>query len=192
MATINNEFGNGERKYRTMKIKNQLLLTVLFLSYFAFSSCIDKKRDANDKEKNPFGITSKTETQILQPCDWSFTVEESVNGEAILVSTVKLDSGWQLYSQQIPDKHIATEFAYDSLSTYELLGETEEGKSCKKYDPYLEMEVLYFEREAVFKQRIKVLSKTDFTIAGTIDYLVCLTQCVNSEEEFSFKVEGNP
>ena len=70
--------------------------------------------------------------------------------------------------------------------------ETEEGKPSKKYDPYLEMEVLYFENEAVFKQRIKVLSKTDFTIAGTIDYLVCLTQCVNSEEVFSFKVEGNP
>ena len=174
-----------------MKIKNQLLLTVLILSYLAFSSCSDKKPDANDKEDNPFGITSNAGTQILQPCDWSFTVEQS-NGEAILVSTAKLDSGWQLYSQQIPDKHVATEFAYDSLSTYKLLGETEEGKPSKKYDPYLEMEVLYFENEAVFKQRIKVLSKIDFTIAGTIDYMVCLTQCVNSDEEFSFTVKGNP
>ena len=75
-----------------MKIKNQLMLTVLFLSYFPFSSCSDKKHDANDKEKNPFGITSNIGTQILQPCHWSFTVEQSVNGEAILVSTAKLDS----------------------------------------------------------------------------------------------------
>jgi thiol:disulfide interchange protein DsbD len=175
-----------------MKIKNQILLTVLFLSYFTFSSCSDKKPDANDKETNPFGITSNTASQILQPCRWSFTVEESANGEAILVTTAKLDSGWHLYSQQIPDKRVATEFAYDSLPTYKLSGDTEEGKPSKKYDPYLEMEVLYFEKETVFKQKIKVLSKIDFTITGTIDYMVCLTQCVNSDEEFSFNVKGNP
>jgi thiol:disulfide interchange protein DsbD len=175
-----------------MKIKNQFLLTVLLLSYLMFSSCSDKKPAANDKEKNPFGITSNTGAHILQPCHWSFTVEQSVNGEAVLVSTAKLDSGWILYSQQIPDKRIATEFAYDSLSAYKLSGYTEEGKPSEKYDPYLEMDVLYFEKETVFKQKINVLSKTDFTITGTIDYLVCLTQCVNSDEEFSFIVKGNP
>ena len=177
-----------------MKIKNQLLLTVLFLSYLAFSSCSDKKPDANDKGKNPFGITSNTGTQILQPSDWSFTVEQSVNGEAILVSTAKLDSGWHLYSQHISSKGPRTEFAYDSLSTYKLLGNTEEGEAHKEYNPYLEMEVLYFEKEAVFRQKIKALSKIDFTITGSIDYIVCLdqSQCVHSDEEFSFNVKGNP
>ncbi len=175
-----------------MKIKNQLFLTVLFLSSFTFSSCSNKKSDGNDKENNPFGITAKTKNQILQPCHWSFTVEESVNGEAILVSTAKLDSGWILYSQQIPNKYVATKFAYDSLSTYKLSGDTEEGKSSKKYDPYLEMEVNYFENEAVFKQKINVLSKIDFTIPGTIAYNVCLTQCIISNEEFSFNLKGNP
>jgi hypothetical protein len=176
-----------------MKIQNQLLLTVVFLSYCAFSSCSEKKADADNKEKNPFGIISDTTSKILQPSHWSFTVEQSANGEAVLVSTAKLDSGWHIYSQGIPDKRVATEFAYDSLPAYKLLGMTEEGTPDKKYDPYLEMEVLYFEKEAVFKQKIKVLSKTDFTITGTIDYKVCLTtQCVSSDEEFSFKVKGNP
>lgn len=175
-----------------MRITNQLLLTVAFLSCLALSSCSHKKSDAIDKEKNPFGITSDTETQILQPCHWSFTVEQSVNGEAILVSTAKLDSGWHLYSQHISDKGPQTKFVYDSLSAYKLLGDTEESKPGKEYNPYLEMEVLYFEREAIFRQKIKVLSKKDFTITGTIDYIVCLTQCVISDEEFSFTVKGNP
>ena len=176
-----------------MKIKkNQLLLTVLFLSYLTFFSCSDKKPDATDSNKNPFGITSNA--GILQPCHWSFTVEPSANGEAILISTAKLDSGWHLYSQHISDKGPRTEFAYDSLDTYKLLGDTQEGKPTKEYNPYLEMEVLYFEEEAVFKQKIEVLSKMDFTIAGTIDYMVCLdqSQCVPSDVEFSFKVKGNP
>ena len=175
-----------------MKTKNKFLLTVLFLSCLTFSSCSDKKPDANDKEKNPFGITSNDETQILKPCHWSYTVEQSVTGEAILVSTAKLDSGWHLYSQHISGKGPSTEFTYDSLYSYKLIGDTDEGETIKNYDPNLEMEVLYFEKEAVFKQKIKVLSKTDFTITGTIDYMVCLTQCVHSDEEFSFSVKGNP
>ena len=181
-----------EYKYRTMKTKKHLLLTVLFLSYVTIFSCSDKKTDANDKKKNPFGIASGTAAQILQPCHWSFTVEQSDNGEVVLVSTAKLDSGWHLYSQHISDKGPRTKFAYDSLQTYKLIGDTEEGESHEKYDPNLEMEVLVFEKEAVFKQKIKVLSKTDFTITGTIDYMVCLTQCVHSDDEFSFTVKGNP
>lgn len=174
-----------------MKPPKHLLFTSLCFSYLIFSSCNSKKVDTTDKE-NPFGIASTMESQILQPCHWTFTVEQSENGEAILVSTAKLDSGWHLYAQQIPDKRIPTAFAYDALSAYQLVGDTEEGKPDKKYDPYLEMEVLYFEKEAVFRQRIKVLSKVAFTIAGTIDYRVCLTQCVNADEEFSFHVKGNP
>jgi hypothetical protein len=175
-----------------MKTKKLLLLTVLFLSYLIFTSCSDKKPNAESKEKNPFGIDSKNESHVLQPCHWSFTVEQSANGEAMLISTAKLDSGWHLYSQHVPDKHMATRFAYDSLSAYKLLGDTEEGKPGKEYNPYLEMDVFYFEREAVFKQKVKVLSKIDFTVTGTVNYIACLTQCVFSDEEFSFRVKGNP
>lgn len=159
-----------------MKIKDQLLSTILLLSYLTFSSCSDKKADTNNKEKNPFGSASNTETKILQPCHWTFTVEQSANAEAMLVSAAKLDSGWHLYSQHVPGKGPSTEFAYNSLHNYDLIGETEEGEAIKKYDPNLEMEVLYFEREAVFKQKIKVASKSDFTITGAIDYMFVLTK----------------
>ncbi len=178
--------------YRTTKIKKKLLFTALLLSFLTFTSCGDKKTEADDKETNPFGIDSNIKPQILQPCRWSFTVEQRADGEAILISTAKLDSGWHLYSQHISDKNIRTEFTYDSLHTYKLIGNTEEGEPIKKYDPYLEMEVLYFEREAVFRQKIKALSKNDFTITGTIDYTACLTQCVFPDEDFYFNVKGNP
>lgn len=177
-----------------MKTKNQLLSTILLLSYLTFSSCSDKKADTINKENNPFGSASTPETKILQPCHWTFSVEQSDNGEAKLISTAKLDSGWHLYSQHIPGKGPATEFTYESLNNYSLIGETEEGESIKKYDPNLEMEVLYFEREAVFKQKVKIVSKDDFTITGAIDYMVCFDQgqCSHFDEEISFTVKGNP
>jgi len=177
-----------------MKIRNQLLSIILLLSYLTFNSCGEKKADTNNNEKNPFGSASNNETKILQPCRWIFSVEQSANGEAMLVSSAKLDSGWHLYSQHIPDKGPSTEFTYDSSHNYHLIGETEEGESIKKYDPNLEMEVLYFEREAVFKQKINVVGKGDFTITGAIDYMVCLDkgQCSHFNDEISFVVNGNP
>lgn len=175
-----------------MKIKKHLLLAVLLLSYLTFSGCRDPKPVAGETVKNPFGIPSQAESQILQPCRWSFTVEQQGNGEAILISTAKLDSGWHLYSQHIPGKGPATKFTYTRSEAYTLAGETEESDTIRKYDPYLEMEVICFEKEAVFRQKINVLSKKDFTLTGTIDYMVCLNQCVLSDEEFSFSVKGNP
>ncbi len=188
-----NEILKMTTKYGTVKIKNQLLSTILLLNFLTFASCSEKKTDTSNKAKDPFGSASNTEIKILQPCRWTFTVEQSGNGEAVLVSTAKLTSGWHLYSQHIPGKGPSTEFSYDSLQTYKLIGETEEGETIKKYDSNLEMEVLYFENDAVFKQKIKLASKSDFVINGAIDYMVCLDhgQCSHFDEEISFTVKGS-
>ena len=55
------------------------------------------------------------------------------------------------------------------------------------------MEVLYFESDAVFKQKIKLASKGDFIINGAIDYMVCFDhgQCSHFDEEISFTVKGS-
>lgn len=175
------------------RIKRYLLVAVLFLCCLTFSNC-SSKTETNNKDANPFAsATNEGKTQILRPSHWTFKVEQSSPDEATLISIAKLDSGWHLYSQHISNKGPRTEFTYDSLINYHLVGDTEEGKPNKKYDPNLEMEVLYFENEAVFKQKVKILSKKDFDINGTINYVVCLTgQCVFHDEEFSFKVNGNP
>jgi len=172
-----------------------VLVTMLFLSCLFLTSCnliSDKKSNkdqafsaANNEE--PLKISG-----ILHPCQWSYRVEQSVPGEAILISTAKIDPKWHLYSQHISDKGSPTVFTYVPLSDYKLEGGTEEGVSQKEYDQYLKIEILYFEREAEFRQKIKVLSKQNFTITGTITHTVCLTQCVTSEDDFSFLVKGNP
>ena len=46
----------------------------------------------------------------------------------------------------------------------------------------------------VFKQKIKVLSKTDFTIKGVLEFMCCDDkQCLPpTEVEFAFNIKGNP
>jgi hypothetical protein len=176
------------------KLKSHYLV-MLYLCCLIFSAGCSNKSETSNTNENPFSSTNGGETidsQILKPCKWSYRVEQDpTSKEAMLISTAKLDSGWHLYSQHISKKGLSTVFVYNDLSNFKLVGETEEGDSKKEYDQYLEVEVLFFENEAVFEQKIKVLSKEDFTITGTIDYTVCLEQCVISDEEFSFNVKGN-
>jgi Thiol:disulfide interchange protein DsbD, N-terminal len=131
--------------------------------------------------------------QTPTPCHWSFKVEQTQPDEATLIITAKLDSGWHLYSQHLTgDGPIPTKFNFNNSSDYKLTGETEEGKPMSEYDKNFDLTLKYFEHEAVFTQKIKVLGKKDFTIAGTIDYMVCMEQCLfPPAKEFSFQIKGN-
>lgn len=172
------------------RTKMQASFVMVIFSCLLFSACHTNNPDASNKAGNAF--SGDINTGMLYPCHWTYTVEQGTPGEATLISTVKIDSGWHLYSQHISDKGSPMVFTYHPLPEYELAGVTEEGKSLKEYDPYLNIEILYFEKEAIFRQKIKVTGKNDFTITGTLKYSACLTQCVPSEEDFSFNVKGNP
>jgi thiol:disulfide interchange protein DsbD len=134
------------------------------------------------------------QAQILEPCHWSFKVEQTKPEEATLIFTAKLDSGWHLYSQHLTgDGPFPTRFNFSDSSYFKLIGKTEEGKPLSEYDKNFDMVLNYFEHEAVFKQKIKVLSKNDFTVEGTIDYQVCMEQCIfPPAKEFSVQIKGNP
>src|SRR5262249_36535100 len=135
-----------------------------------------------------------SEAQILDPCHWSYKVEQTKPDEATLILTAKLDSGWHLYSQFLSGEGpIPTHFTYKESPNYKIVGKTEEGKPISEYDKNFDMQLKYFEHEAVFKQKISVLGKKDFKVSGTIDYMVCLDQCIfPPPAEFSFSVKGNP
>ncbi len=175
---------------------NVVLVVIGFIIFFCFSSCSNQP-DMRNIEGNDFSSAANNREQsnitgMLHPCKWSFKVEQITPGEAILISTARIDSGWHLYSQHISDKGSPTIFNYSASADYKLIGGTEEGATYKEEDPYLQIEILYFKTEAVFRQKIEVLTKEDFVVTGTINNTACLTQCVTSEEDFSFKVNGNP
>lgn len=176
----------------------QTVLAAVFLSCLLFSSCGGNKTGSNTNNASHDSALSAADNvldanQMFEPCHWSYTVEQNTTDEATLIATAKIDSGWHLYSQKLfKDGPLPTEFKYAALPGYKLEGSTEEINLHKEYDPFFSMEISYFEKEAVFRQKIKVLSKEDFTITGTIDYTACLTQCVTDAEEFSFNVKGNP
>jgi thiol:disulfide interchange protein len=139
-------------------------------------------------------LVQQLSAQIFNPVKWSYNVETGNEKECTLVLTANIEKGWHLYSQFIGnDGPIPTSFKFEKGKNYELVGLVSEGKPIEEYDKNFEMTLKFFANKAIFKQKIKVLSKKDFVVKGTLEFMVCDDhKCLPPEEiEFSFNVKGN-
>ncbi|KAA5821876.1 thiol:disulfide interchange protein [Algibacter amylolyticus] len=113
-------------------------------------------------------------SQVLEPVKWSTSVEKIADTEYVLISKATIDSGWHLYSQNVPqDGPIPTTFTFnDSEGQIQLIGNTSEGKGHTVNDPVFEMTIKFFENTAIFKQKINV--KGDVSIVQAfVEFMVC-------------------
>lgn len=150
---------------------------------------------AHSKTRLPLNpVPEAPAPQILQPVKWSYASQQTKAGEATLIITAKIDKGWHLYSQLIPDGGpIKTTFNFTADPNYELIGKVEEGKAIDYYDKNFEMQLMYFATEAVFKQKIKLKSGKAFKINGGVEFMVCDDEkCLPPElVEFEIAIKGD-
>ncbi len=132
--------------------------------------------------------------QIITPVKWSYSVKQTGNDEAELIYTAKIDKGWHLYSQFMKSGGpLPTLFIYEKDNSFKLIGKASEPKPKVEHDEMFNMDVQFFDVKALFKQKIKVLSKKDFIIKVKIDAQACNDEtCVPVKDDGEFKVKGNP
>ncbi|XMO86793.1 cytochrome c biogenesis protein CcdA [Algibacter sp. AS12] len=113
-------------------------------------------------------------SQVLEPVKWSTSVEKIADTEYVLISKATIDSGWHLYSQNVPqDGPIPTTFTFDdSEGQIQLVGNTSEGKGHTVNDPVFEMTIKFFENTAIFKQKINVKGDVS-TVQAFVEFMVC-------------------
>ena len=133
--------------------------------------------------------------QIFEPVKWSHKVKDLGQGEFELIFDAKIDDGWHLYSQNLPDEYPRPEpttFYWDTLTSVELVGTTEEGEAELEYDPNFEMELRYFSHEARFTQKVK-LTESEGQIIGAVQFMTCDdSRCLPPEYyEFTIKLKTN-
>jgi thiol:disulfide interchange protein len=113
-------------------------------------------------------------SQVFEPVKWVTTTEKISETEYDLITTATIDSGWHLYSQVVPEGGpIATSFTYQSNSNYELVGGTIEEDGHTVDDPVFEMKITFFETNAEFRQRIKIINKELSLVEGEVEFMVC-------------------
>ncbi len=136
-----------------------------------------------------FAVSIGINAQILEPVKWSFSQNKTSDNEFELIFKAKIDPHWHLYSQDIPMAPPATTFTFEKYDNAELIGKvTEESKVIEEYDPNFEMVLKYYADEAIFKQKVKVLSNETATVSGFLEYMCCDdTKCLPpTDVEFSF------
>ncbi|AOW21564.1 protein-disulfide reductase DsbD family protein [Urechidicola croceus] len=132
--------------------------------------------------------------QILDPVKFTTSVEKISDTDFNLVIKADIESGWHLYSQNVPeDGPIPTTiYLKDSLNTFQLIGKPIEDKGHEIDDPVFGMRIKFFEDEAVFKQRIHLLTNNKVDITSEIEYMVCDdSQCLPpTYKDINFSVQG--
>jgi thiol:disulfide interchange protein len=140
-----------------------------------------------------FCVLSAT-AQIEKPVKWKFSSKKLKDCEYELVFTGTIDEHWHVYSlnQKGEDGPNPSQFMFDKAPGYELIGKATEGTPAKAYDKVFEMDVLYFEKTVVFKQKIKLLTDKPVTIIGNFEYQACTEEkCIfETSNPFDFKLAG--
>lgn len=134
------------------------------------------------------GVT--TYAQIHEPVKWSTSVEKISTYEYYLVATATIENTWHLYSQEVPkDGPIPTSFTFNKTKMFKLVGSVEEEKGHTVNDAIFNMKIKYFDKKAVFKQRIK--SSKGSVIKGFVEFMVCNdTQCLPpTEVDLEFEIK---
>lgn len=138
-------------------------------------------------------IVGLANAQIYEPVTWSTSVKKISESEYELSALAKIEKGYHLYSQDVPDNGPKpTVFTFDDTNgEFTLIGNTEEDEGHTEFDPIFEMDIKFFETMALFKQRVKVQDKIG-TIKAFVEFMACDdTKCISPpQEELTFRI-GN-
>jgi len=131
--------------------------------------------------------------EILKPVTWSFSNKQISDTEFNLEFTANIEDSWHLYSQFIGEGGpVATSFEFTPSKDYVLVGKvTESPKPREVYEKVFEMKVAFFEKKAVFTQKIKLKSATA-VVKGAVRFMACDdSQCLPpTDVDFSFDLKS--
>ncbi|OEK08340.1 thiol:disulfide interchange protein [Flavivirga aquatica] len=133
-------------------------------------------------------------SQVLEPVKWITSIEKISETEYNLIAKASIETGWHLYSQNVPeDGPIPTTFTFDDAEgAIKIVGNTSEEEGHTVKDPVFEMEITFFENNATFKQKVKVLGdKTQ--VNAIVEFMVCDdTRCLPpTEVDLVFNLSTN-
>lgn len=130
-------------------------------------------------------------SQVLDPVKWSFSHKDLGNNLYELQFIATIDRGWHLYSQDIPEGGpVPTSFHIEKNSNITLIDTVIEPKAISENDPNFDMILKFFDKKAVFKQKVRVLKTQPTTVKGYLEFMCCDDrQCLAPQEiEFSFEL----
>ncbi|MCL6220903.1 protein-disulfide reductase DsbD N-terminal domain-containing protein, partial [Zunongwangia pacifica] len=137
-------------------------------------------------------INSLVSAQVFDPISFTNEVKQVEGDTYELIITASIDGAWHLYSQHVGEGGpIPTTFTFEDTKGLKLIGNVKEPEGHTVHDPVFEMQIKFFEQEAIFKQQFRLTNTTVKTINFAVEYMACNdTQCLPPETK-NFSVSFN-
>ena len=127
--------------------------------------------------------------QIETPVKWSYAAKKISSTEAVVFLKATIQDGWHIYSLNVKDGGpIKTSFTFPASKDYTLQGEATEPTPLTKYEKAFSMNVSYFEKTVVFRQKIKLKSSNVSVIKGKLEYMTCNDKKCLPPDDLDFSV----
>ena len=130
--------------------------------------------------------------QIIEPVKWETSVKKENDSIYTIYFKAKISGEWHLYSQfSDPSGAVPTEFIFNKNPSYKLIRNVQESNPIISYDNYFEMELSYFESNALFSQKVQRLSSSLEPINIELNYQACDDKlCIFRTENFKINLDG--
>ncbi len=130
--------------------------------------------------------------QITEPVKWETSVKKENDSIYTIYFQAKISAEWHLYSQFSDSSGaVPMEFIFDKNLSYKLIRNVQESKPIISYDNFFEMELSYFELNALFSQKVQRLSSSLEPINIELNYQACDDKlCIFRTENFKINLDG--
>ena len=135
-------------------------------------------------------VASAVYGQMENPVTISSSIDVA-GGEATLKFKAAIESGWHLYSTDLPaGGPTSATVEFETLEGAQLQGVLVPGAGeIEKDDPIFGMKVKYYENEATFTQKVKLLGGK-YRLQGYLRYGACNDETCLPPTTYEFDVEG--
>lgn len=137
------------------------------------------------------GTATSVFCQFIEPVKWTFSVEQKSEKEATLILKAAIQTKFHIYSQFLEGEGpIPTTFTFEENKNYSLTGKVIEDNLEEEFDPVWEKKIKFFNKEAIFKQKIKINTPGEFIVKGVLNFMACDDkQCLApTDVDFSFLI----
>lgn len=132
-----------------------------------------------------------TLTAQESPVKWTFKTVKINDSVAELQMHATIQQGWHLYAQSHNNGiENPITFSFNKDSKYRKIGNVTEPKPEEENDVDFGLSKFYT-KEVTFKQKVKILDPTPFTIKASLEGQACIEgRCTQVIEKFTFDIQG--
>ncbi len=122
--------------------------------------------------------------------DFSHYVKQTADDEITIFFSGKMSDGWHIYSQNEKNGPTPTTLTISSIKGAKLVGTlTADQKPIKKFEEVFDAEVMYFEKNVLFSQKLK-LTGGKYSVEGYLEYGACNEQNCLPPTSVDFSYQG--